>query len=211
LRALRFVRVDVLFRRVLISWMIMGFANLMMLPLRVEYLANPTYGWEFTAGRIALLTIVVPNLARLVLSPLWGYLFDRMNFFVLRCLLNLGFAIGIVSFFIGDTWTGMAVGAVIFGASNAGGEVAWSLWVTKFSPPDRVADYMSVHTFLTGIRGVLAPVTAFYLTGTLGVSLNWLAGLATGLIILATLLLALEIKSVRKSREGNILVEEVSE
>lgn len=211
LRALRFVREDVLFRRVLISWMIMGFANLMMLPLRVEYLANSAYGWELTAGRIALLVIVVPNLARLLLSPLWGYLFDRMNFFVLRCLLNLGFALGIVSFFIGDTWAGMAVGAVIFGASNAGGEVAWSLWVTKFSPPDRVADYMSVHTFLTGIRGVLAPVTAFYLTGTVGISLSWLAGLATILIVLATLLLALEIKSVRKSREGNVLVEEVSE
>lgn len=211
LRALRFARDDALFRRVLISWMIMGFANLMMLPLRVEYLANPSYGWELTAGTIALLTIVVPNLARLVLSPVWGYLFDRMNFFALRCLLNLGFAIGILSFFVGDSMTGMVIGAVIFGMSNAGGEVAWSLWVTKFSPPDRVADYMSVHTFLTGIRGVSAPMVAFYLIGNTGVSLEWLAALATALILLATLLLAVEIKSVRKSRNGSILVEEVSE
>ena len=43
LRALRFVREDALFRRTLICWMLMGFANLMMLPLRVEYLANPQY------------------------------------------------------------------------------------------------------------------------------------------------------------------------
>ena len=40
-RAMRYVREDALFRRTLICWMLMGFANLMMLPLRVEYLANP--------------------------------------------------------------------------------------------------------------------------------------------------------------------------
>lgn len=76
----------------------MGFANLAMLPLRVEYLANPKYKLELTVGMVAVLTGVVPNLARLVLSPVWGWLFDRMNFFVLRVTLNLGFAIGILTF-----------------------------------------------------------------------------------------------------------------
>ena len=97
LRALRFVRDDALFRRTLICWMLMGFANLMMLPLRVEYLANPKYGQAVSIGTIALLTGVIPNLARLVLSPVWGHLFDRMNFFALRITLNIGFAIGILT------------------------------------------------------------------------------------------------------------------
>jgi len=35
-RALRFARDDELFRRTLIMWMLMGFANLMVVPLRVE-------------------------------------------------------------------------------------------------------------------------------------------------------------------------------
>ena len=43
LRSLRFIREDPIFRRTLICWMFMGFANLMMLPLRVEYLGNPKY------------------------------------------------------------------------------------------------------------------------------------------------------------------------
>ena len=30
--------------------------------------------------------------------------------------------------------------AILFGISNAGGDVAWSLWVTKFAPAARVAD-----------------------------------------------------------------------
>lgn len=208
-RAMRFVRDDALFRRTLICWMLMGFANLMMLPLRVEYLANPKYSHAVTVGMIALLTGVIPNLARLVLSPIWGYLFDQMNFFALRVTLNIGFAIGILTFFTTNSFTGLVLGAVVFGVSNAGGDVAWSLWVTKFAPPGRVADYMSVHTFLTGVRGVLAPMFAFYFVSKL--SLGILASISSGLILLATALLIPEIKLGRKAPKASALVEEVSE
>ena len=44
LRVFITVRDDRVFRATLIAWMLMGFANLMMLPLRVEFLANPKYG-----------------------------------------------------------------------------------------------------------------------------------------------------------------------
>ena len=209
LRALRFVRDDALFRRTLICWMLMGFANLMMLPLRVEYLASPKYAHHFSVGMIALLTGVVPNLARLVMSPVWGHLFDRMNFFALRVTLNLGFALGIVSFFTSDSFAGMIVGAVIFGISNAGGDVAWSLWVTKFAPAGRVADYMAAHTFLTGVRGVLAPVVAFHLVARW--PMGWLAALSSGLILAATVLLLPELRRGRKSPGASALVEEVQD
>ena len=211
-QAMRFMREDALFRRTLICWMLMGFANLMMLPLRVEFLANPKYhpGEPMvTVAAIALLTGVIPNLARLVLSPVWGHLFDRMNFFALRVTLNLGFAIGILAFFTTHSFTGLVAGAIIFGISNAGGDVAWSLWVTKFAPPGRVADYMSVHTFLTGVRGVLAPIVAFQLTAC--VSVGILAVASTGLIALATALLLSELKRGRKARGGSALIEEVSD
>jgi hypothetical protein len=209
LRALRFAKEDLLFRRTLISWMILGFANLMMLPMRVEFLANPEHGWTLSVGMIALLTAVVPNLARLVMSPVWGYLFDHMNFFTLRMTLNLGFAVGILSFFISDSMAGMVAGAVVFGISHSGGDVAWSLWVTKLAPHDRVADYMSVHTFLTGVRGVLAPMTAFALARE--VPLGVLAGISSGMILIATLLLLPEIKHGKTSRRASALVEEISD
>ena len=208
-RAMRFVRDDKLFRRTLVCWMFMGFANLMMLPLRVEYLASPRYKLGLSVGMIALLTGVIPNIARLILSPIWGHLFDRMNFFTLRVTLNCGFAIGIFTFFVSNSFWGLVLGAIIFGISNAGGDVAWSLWVTKFAPPARVADYMSVHTFLTGVRGVVAPMTAFILIQKL--SLGLLAGFSAALIVVATLLLVPEIKIGRRARKGVALVEEISE
>ena len=207
--ALRFVREDKLFRRTLVCWMFMGFANLMMLPLRVEYLASPRYGLHLEIGTIALLTGVIPNIARLVLSPVWGHLFDRMNFFALRVTLNAGFAIGILTFFVSNSFWGLVAGAVIFGISNAGGDVAWSLWVTKFAPQGRVADYMSVHTFFTGVRGVLAPLVAFTLVQKFSVGL--LAGFSAALIVVASLLLLPEIKLGKKARPGAALNEEVSE
>ena len=71
-RSWRFVRADSLFRRTLVCWMLMGFANLMMIPMRVEFLANPKYGLVLTVGEIAFFTGVIPNLARLILSPIWG-------------------------------------------------------------------------------------------------------------------------------------------
>ena len=203
LRALRFVKIDPVFRLVLISWMMLGFGNLMMLPLRVEYLANTKYGLTYSAGMIALLTGVLPNLARLCLSPFWGYLYDRMNFFLLRMVLNVGFALGILLFFLSDSLTGLITGALVYGISNAGGDVAWGLWVIKFAPADRVADYMSVHTFLTGVRGFLAPLLAFYLGGKLD-SLTGLAWASCALIAVATLMLWSQLgKSVSSPVIGN--------
>lgn len=213
-RALRYARTDRIFRQTLIAWMFLGFAMLMMSPLRVEYLANPEHGVEvhgqlLTSGLIALLTGVIPNVARLILNPVWGWLFDRMNFFVLRLTLNLGLMAGIFSFFTTGTLTGLVVGGVLFGISSAGADVAWSLWVTKFAPPDRVADYMSVHTFFTGVRGVIAPVTAFYLVSDLQPHIiGWMG---VGLIATGSIFLVPEIKHGKLARHGKVPVEEVSD
>jgi hypothetical protein len=190
------VRDDRVFRATLLSWMFMGFANLMMLPLRVEYLANPKYGLMLRPDMIAVLTGVVPNVARLIMSPIWGVLFDRANFFVLRMTLNLGFALGIVSFFTSESTLGLMLAAMTFGVSTAGGDVAWSLWVTKIAPPHRVADYMSVHTFFTGLRGLVAPMVGFALVERYSmIGMGWVAAAC---ILIASLMLLPE------ARRGNL-------
>src|SRR5436190_2168399 len=91
-RAMRYAKEDRVFRLTLISWMFLGFGTLMMQPLRVEFLANPKYGVSLygqplNEGMIAMIAAVIPNTVRLILSPVWGWLFDRMNFFILRVTL----------------------------------------------------------------------------------------------------------------------------
>ena len=96
----------------------------------------------------------------------------------------------------------LLAGAVIFGIANAGGDVAWGLWVTKLAPPERVADYMSVHTFFTGVRGVTAPVAAFYAAQSL--ALGTIGLVCAGLILAASLLLVPEIRWARTARPGRV-------
>jgi hypothetical protein len=198
LQGLRFVREDPVFRNALMAWMLMGFANLAMLPIRVEYLGNPRFGLGLSAAEIAWLTLIIPNAARWIMSPVWGRLFDRMNFFRLRITLNAGFAVGIATFFMSETPVGLIIGAVFYGISTAGGDVAWGLWVTKVAPPAHVTDYMAVHTFSTGIRGVLAPLCAFHAVQTLSpATLGWIAA---AMIVAACALLIPEIRGADSRR-----------
>ncbi len=190
--AMRFIRTDPLLRLTLVAWMLMGFANLMMVSLRVEYLANPKFGIALNSSDVSLYTLVLPNLVRIVLTPVWGWLFDRMNFFAMRILLNVGFALGTAAYFMGVGPLGLALGAIIFGASAAGGELAWSLWVTKFSPPDHVMEYMTVHTFFTGLRGIVAPLLAFQLVNS--VSITTLGFLCAAMIVSASAILVPEMR-----------------
>lgn len=195
MRGLRYLRDDRVFRMTMTVWMLMGFANLMMTPLRIEYLANPKYGLALNPQEIALLIAIIPALVRLVLSPAWGWLFDRMNFFVLRITINLAFGASILVFFTGDSWAGLILGSIVFGIAVSGGDLAWSLWITKFAPPHLVADYMSVHTFFTGVRGVLAPLLAFQLIAV--VSMATMGIICTTLIVIASLMLVPEILRYR--------------
>ncbi len=192
LRAFAHVKHDKIFRWTLVSWMLMGFANLAMLALRVEYLAAEEYGLELKATAVALLTTIVPNAARLLFTRVWGRLFDTMNFFTLRILLNSGYMLGILSFFTGTGAWGLYAGAVLFGISNAGADVAWTLWVTKVAPPGLAGEYMTVHTFLTGVRGIIAPFAAFYMAAHFGIAPT--AVCMAGLIVLASLVLLRERK-----------------
>jgi MFS family permease len=198
LRGFRFFREDKVFRYILFSWMLMGAGNLMMNSLRIEYLANPVHGLQLTPWEIALLAGVIPNAARLAMVLVWGRLFDRVNFFLMRIALNASFMMAILAFYTGTSWAGLVAGALIFGVANAGGEIAWNLWVTKIAPEKHVADYMSIHTMLTGVRGIAAPFVAFSLIGVL--SISTLAWISAGLILLGTWLLVPEIRSGRFRR-----------
>lgn len=154
---------DKLFGTVLLAWMMMGLGNLMTMPLRAEYLANPIYGINASNEQIGLLMLTLPLAARILAGPLWGILFDRINLIVLRIFLNFSFIASILLFFLSKNFWLMAAAAIFFGIASAGGRIMWSLWVTKIAPPSRVSQYMSVHTLMTGLRGALAPFLGFWL------------------------------------------------
>lgn len=204
LHGMRHVRSDRVFRWLLASWMLMGFGNLLMLPLRVEFLANPRYGVELSPAVIAMVVSMIPSLTNLVFARFWGRLFDTMNFFLLRILLNGLFVAAISAFFLVGGMGGFIAGGFFFGMAASGGNVAWSLWVTKVAKPELVADYMGVHSFLTGVRGLLAPLLGFYLIDWF--QMSQLAWWSLGAIFLASLMLVPEARTLRRRRPADPVV-----
>ena len=202
-RAFRWLRLDPVFRLFLVAYMVLGLGNLVMDALRTEFLVNPAYGVKFkpseVAFQVALLTSVVPMVFKLLSAWPWGILFDKVSFIAVRTLLNVLFALSILVYFIGPSYAWWWAGAALLGLAFGGGNVVWNLWVTKLAPGDRVADYMSVHTFLTGLRGLVAPVIAFRCTGLL--SIEHLAWICAGLILFSTLLMLPEWRNARASQE----------
>jgi len=168
-------------------WMILGFGNLTTMPLQIEYMTSSDYSIQATNTQIAIAAIVIPSITRIIATSIWGHLFDSFNFFLIRGLASCIQLAAILAFFFADSILGIYLGACGYGLALAGGNVNWSLWVTKFAPDGQCAAYMSVHGFLTGVRGVIAPFFGFYLLEVLTVRQT--ASFTAGLILFATALI----------------------
>ena len=189
---LKYVIKDRDFGYVLFTWFIMGFANLWVLPLKVDYVASSAYGIEASPIIVALVITIVPETVRFLFIPFWAKLFDHMNFVVLRMILNILFGTGIALFFISKNLLVIGTGSALIGLAFAGGSIAWTLWVTKYAPPGKVSAYMSVHVCLTGIRGTIGPIVGYWTAAQVGATATgWIS---FGLMVLATVMLIPKIK-----------------
>ncbi|MGE9270321.1 MAG: MFS transporter [Verrucomicrobiales bacterium] len=198
--AFQHVSRDRAFRKLLVIWMIFGFGNLMAWALFVEYITNPIYGFAYDAEKVVLITSTIPMLAFISFVIHWGMIFDRLPFYTVRAIVNLFFIAGILTFYLGSSFLTLCLGIGLHGLARGGGNIIWSLWVTRFADSDRVVEYMSVHTFLTGTRGILAPFVAFYLVTSATPSIvSWTS--AT-LILISTLAILPEI--LQERREANM-------
>ena len=192
----QYILKDRAFGYVLLTWFIMGFANLWVLPLRVDYVASSIYGIEASPLIVALIITIIPETMRFLFIPFWARIFDTMNFIILRMILNVLFGTGIALFFISKNLLIIGIGSALTGIAFAGGSIAWALWVTKYSPPETVSAYMSVHVCLTGIRGTIGPIIGYWTAAQLGATMTGLV--SCGLMFLATVMLFPKIKHGRK-------------
>ncbi len=193
---MKYIWQDRSFGYVLLTWFIMGFANLWTLPLRLDYVTSPQWGIEGSAVFVAMIITVIPETMRMLLIPFWARLFDRMNFVVLRMILNLSFGAGVLLFFMTSNPWVIGAGSALIGVAFAGGSIAWNLWVTKYAPPGKTGAYMSVHVSLTGIRGTVGPLIGYWAVGLIGP--RYIGMVSCAMMLLATLMLIPEIKHGRR-------------
>lgn len=94
----------------------------------------------------------------------------------------------------------MLIGVAIHGVARSGGNIAWSLWTTKFAKADNVADYMAVHSFCTGVRGIMAPFIALPIASAF--SLATVGWLSAGLMTIATLMILPDVNNARRTKRN---------
>ena len=180
---------DRLFGFLLGSWMLLGLGNLLALPIRIEYLANPDYGVNVSNKTIAVLMVLVPSAAQLLSTKLWGHFFDKLHFVTTRNLLNVCFLASIALFFFTTNLTLLTLSMVFQGVAMGGGKIFWGLWVTKIAPEEKASSYMSIHMALTGLRGTLAPFLGYWIL----VESSPSAVAFTGMILIAASILLFEV------------------
>lgn len=157
---------DKVFGLMLLGWMFIGFGNLMMLPLRVEYVANPAHGVLATNAQVALITVTIPCLFNLLSVKMWGWIFDRWNLITMRLVINGILITYICLFFLSRNVYLLYLAAAMQGMSVGAYAVIWPLWVTRLAPSTaRAEDYMGLHTLTTGLRGITSPFLGFFLIG----------------------------------------------
>ena len=165
---LRLAFQDRFFVWMLTAWMLMGVGNLITIPLRVEYVANPAYGINASNTAVLAITFFAPAVTRILSVPVWAFLFDRINLAMVRISINLCFLAGLFLYFHCTNLVWLGFSAALVGWATGGGTLAWTLWVTKVAPHGRESTYMSVHSFFTGLRGVPAPFVGYWILSHLG-------------------------------------------
>ena len=143
------------------AWMILGIGNLICLPIRYEYLANPEYGLYINNTQIAFIMIAIPAFTKILSTFLWASLFDKLKLITTRNLNNWFFFLSVILFFLSDNLILISIASACQGIALGGGKIFWNLWVTKIAPTKKVSSYMSVHMALTGIRGSFAPFLGY--------------------------------------------------
>lgn len=153
---------DKLFGSMLGAWMLLGIGNLICLPIRYEYLANPAFGIDADNTQIAIIMIAVPAIAKILSTTIWANLFDKLKLITTRNINNAFFVLSVILFFISDNMILITIASACYGIALGGGKIFWNLWVTKITSQEKVSSYMSVHMALTGLRGTIAPFIGYW-------------------------------------------------
>lgn len=199
LQSFSILRRDKAFTVIIVAWYLVGLANLTSRPLRAEYVGGEYAYVQYSPFAIMMLVEVVPSLFRVVTMPFWGRAFDKMEFLVMRIALNTAFGLSIILFFLPWLWC-QVLASVLFGVARGGSHIAWGLWVTKYAPERHTADYMAVHTFLTGTRGLLGSSIGLAALGTY--SFGAISLFCFGLTCASTLIVLLLLRSNRAQAYG---------
>ena len=164
---------------------LLGIANISGIAVFQVFINDKEY-LALSPEQAALVTGVLPPLAMFFSIRAWGWVFDRVNIIHFRIMTSVVMGVGFLLYPIFGFW-GAMLGTLVWGIGRGGGQLAWSIGVLDFAPDGQSSSYLSIHTFLTGVRGVVAPFLGIWILETQlePAQLFWLV---SGLIFLSAIL-----------------------
>ncbi|MDC7239589.1 MAG: MFS transporter [Spirochaetales bacterium] len=175
------------FGQVSLSWFLLGFANLWSLPLRTVYLVERERGLGLSPLAVLIILGVIPTAVKFIFTNFWARIFDRFSFIPIRIINSLLAGGGIFIFFLTDSIPVVILGQVIMNIGFGASPFLWNLWVTRVAPPGESQPFMSVHTFLCGVRGTIGPFIGFAFIQSF--SMQTVGALSLGITLLSILIL----------------------
>jgi len=118
---------------------------------------------------------VAPRVFMVLTTLIAGVFIDRWNPLLVRAIFALiGCASPLLIYSSGSIT--MLYGAMaLWGIALGGGGIVWAVGALYFAPERKVPAYQGVHTTLTGIRGILGPLTGVWLYGIIGMKVLLIA------------------------------------
>ncbi len=153
------LRTDHDYRRYLTWMFVFGSGNLMIVAQLVVIL-NEQLG--LSRLQQMLITSSIPFAVIPLSIPLWARYFDRVHIVRYRAVQSWSFVAAMTAFLVGVFTREPAVlwlGAALLGTGYAGGRLGWNLGHNDFASDARATEYMGLHVTLTGVRGMVAPLT----------------------------------------------------
>jgi MFS family permease len=176
---------DKKFLRLVIYFSMVGLAYQMLIPMKMEYLANDRYGLCLNNLTVMAIAWVVPNIARVLSTQIIGILFDKFRLIPVRIASNLFTFFAFVIIFHSRSIGVLLLGATLQGIAMAASFVLHGLWISKVTEKERMSAYMSLYQVATGVRSVVAPLLGYVMLSVL--TPTGVANLACLLILFSTL------------------------
>jgi hypothetical protein len=158
---LRYLKEDKTFAWMALFAFLTGIAFQMLVPVRMEYLANARYGLQLSNFSVMLLSWGILNAARVVSTPILGKLFDILPLIPNQILTGTFMLSGYLIFFCARSFFWLGASAALLGMAVSGKFLIHHFWVSRVVPPEAVSACMSVHVLISGVRSLLAPLIGY--------------------------------------------------
>ncbi len=172
------------YRRLMLSFLVFGWGNLMNFAIFPIMLVD-----HFNAPNAFVGILSAAQSATMIFAyVIVGRLIDRGSSLRQTFIGTLLILLVPIGYLVAPMYWALLPVAVIAGVAQASGELTYHTNIVQMSPPGRLADYAAAQSLLLGIRGSLAPFAASALLGIIslqGVLLVGLAFMVAGTVIMA--------------------------